>query len=415
MANCQYFHISLPFLCNLLYNRSMEVMPMNHNDFIDYQAEVVVKQFEKRCLALNEKYQANIDPDYYISQFNNFSSAIRYFADLQEQLYMELKTKYPNLDFGIRGRSKTAFSYFNKVLEKLRQNPFELAEVQDLFANKVFVRSLDFPIDTVTSYYDGSFSIHSGLHELDLIENDALVFNTDTQISTKPNVIVLRNLTEQVIKEGPNIFIKDLDTGVMRNLAHSTLKRSNKNSLIPYLYDMEEVSNEFYSSKGFKRCKIKDYIATPKPSGYSSLQDSFYSSKLNLSIETQFKTEDMERASKEDPKQARNTYKKGSRDINENTLYQVPHYALTTCTYDKELKKVVPITYIPSDDKCLEYTFHITKEDYLAEMALQARIKMLQKQLTRVTSDAQRFQLQSQIEELQSQSLNQTKKEEPSR
>lgn len=379
----------------------------NNNDFIDYNAEVVIKQFEKRCTALNKKYQANIDPDYYISQFNNFSSAIRYFADLQEQLYMKLKTAYPNLDFGIRGRSKTAFSYFSKVLEKLRKDPFELAEIHDLFANKVFVRSIDFPIDTVDSYFDGSFAINSGLQELNLIEGDV--------ITTENCTTLIKNPSSQIVQQGSEIFIKDLDTGIMQNLSNSTLKRSNKDSLVPYLYEMEKISHTFYSNEGFVRCKIKDYIATPKPSGYSSLQSSFFSPELNLSIETQYKTQDMEIASKEDPKQARNTYKKGSREINENTLYQVPHYALTTCMYDKELDNVVPITYIPTDDSCLEYTFHITKPQYLKEMALQSRIKMLQKQLDHALSDNQRLKLQSQIENLKTKSLNYTPKEELSR
>ena len=231
----------------------------SNNNFIDYKAEVVIKQFEKRCLALNEQYDAKIDPNYYISQFNDFTSSIRYFADLQEQLYMELKTKYPNLDFGIRGRSKTAFSYFSKVLEKLRKNPFEIAEVQDLFANKVFVRSIDFPIDNVTSYYDGSFAISSGLHELNLMENDALVFpSTNFKAANASISLVLKNLEEQIVKKQNSIFIKDLDTGILYNLANSTQKRTNQNSLVPYIYEIEKISHEFYSNNVFIRCKIKD-------------------------------------------------------------------------------------------------------------------------------------------------------------
>lgn len=388
----------------------MEVLNMNNtsNNFIDYQAETVIKQFEKYCNELNKQYQTNIDPNYYISQFNNFSSSIQYFAELQEQLYIQLKTSFPNLDFGIRGRSKTAFSYFTKVLERLKKDPFEIAEIQDLFANKVFVRSIDFPIDKISFYYDDSFAIYSGHHELDLIHDDALVFPNG-------NVIIIRNPSEQIIKKDSNLFIKDLDTGILCNLNDATLKRSNQTSLIPYLYEMEKVSYKFYSSIGFERCKIRDYIATPKESGYSALQDSFYSPELNLGIETQYKTQDMETASKEDPKQARNTYKKGSREINENTLYQVPHYALTSCIYDRKKNQIVPITHIPSDDKCLEYTFHITKKEYLKEMALQAQIKLLQKQLEHTASNHKRLTLQAQIDSLKSRSFNYTIQEEPSR
>lgn len=391
----------------------MEVKLMNtNNDFIDYQAEIVIKQFEKRCNDLNAQYNSDIDSHYYIAQFNNFSSSIQYFADLQEKLYMELKTKYPNLDFGIRGRSKTAFSYFTKVLQKLRKNPFEIAEIQDLFANKIFIRSLDFPIDHISHYYDGTFSIHSGLHELDLITDDAFVFETDPKVPNQPNTIVLKNIKEQIIQDQSEVLIKDLDTGIIRGIINATLKRSNKNSLVPYLYEMEKLSYDFYSNMGFIRCKIKDYLATPKESGYSALQDSFFSPELNLSIETQFKTQDMETASKEDPRQARNVYKKGSREINENTLYQVPHYALTTCIHDKKTGKLIPITHIPNDDECLEYTFHITKEDYLKEMALQTKIKTLENQLTHVTSDVKRLSLQTEIKQLKSQSLNHTIREE---
>lgn len=391
---------------------------MNNNKeevFIDYCAEVVLKQFEKKCENLNQKYNCNIDPNYYISQFNLYHSSIKYFSQLQEDLYVKLKEKFPNVDFGIRGRTKTALSYFDKVLKKLEKNPFEIAEVLDQFANKIFIRSIDFPIDKIINYYDGSFGIFSGISDLTFMKNDAFSFNINPKYPQQQNTIVLKNPSEQIIKKGDQVFVKDLDNGIMRNMADATLKRSNKDSLIPYLYEMRNFSSEFYSSLGFKRCKIKDYISTPKESGYSALQDSFYSPKLNLSIETQYKTQDMETASKKDPKQARNTYKKGSREINENTLYQVPHYALTTSIYDKTKNEVVPITYNPSDDKCLEYTFHITKEDYLKEMALQSRIKILQQKLENANSEAEVSKLQAEIRHLESQSINHKSPKTPSR
>lgn len=379
---------------------------MYNNKFIDYHSEIVIRQFEKQCYALNKKYSCHINPDYYISQFNKYSSSIRYFSELQQKLYMELKTKFPNLDFGIRGRSKTALSYFTKVLDKLKKDPFSIAEVQDQFANKVFLRSVNFPIDRIEIYDDGSFIIHSGIHELSLIENDALEFSSDVHNPNYPNTIVIRDLSEQIVVKDQDLQIKDLDTGLMRNLTGSTLKRSNKNCLIPYVYKMRKISVDLYSSVGFNRCKIKDYIAAPKENGYSALQDSFYSKKLNLSLETQYKTEDMERDSKENPLQKRNYYKKGSREINKNTLYQVPHYALTTCIYDERKKQVIPTTYIPTDDKCLEYTFHITKEEYLKEMALQEKIEELQIKLQIATIPEERAKLQLEIKNLKEKSLN---------
>ena len=379
---------------------------MNNNNFIDAHSGTVIKQFEKQCDILNEKYKADIDPSYYILQFNNFSKAINYFATLQEDLYMTLKTKFPNLDFGIRGRTKTAFSYFTKVLEKLKQNPFEIAEVQDLFANKIFLRSLIYPIDEVLAFYDGSFSIHSGFDEIHLVKGDAFVFDNTSQNPNHINTIVLKNIRRQILKKDSDVFIRDLDTGIIRNIRTSALQRSNEATLSPILYDLEEVAYNFYCSKGFELCKRKDHISIPKISGYSALHDSFYSPEYDLNIETQFKTADMEKASKEDPKQARNTYKKGSREINENTLYQVPHYVLTTGVYNKEKDETVPITYIPDDSECLEYTFHITMNDYLKEMALQSKIKKMQKKLKFTTSEAERLKLQLDIEDLKSKSIN---------
>lgn len=383
---------------------------MNNNDkeeyFIDYHAEMVLKQFEKKCAVLNKKYNSNIDPNYYISQFNLYNSSIRYFSQVQEDLYVKLKESFPNVDFGIRGRTKTALSYFDKVLKKLEKNPFEIAEVLDQFANKIFVRSVIFPIDKIRHHYDGTFSISSGLYNLNFIKGDAFTFDTDSKNSDSPSTVVLKNPSEQIIKKEGQVFIKDLDSGVIRNIANAELKRSNKNSLVPYLYEMRKISSEFYSDLGFERRKIKDYIVVPKSSGYSALQDSFYSFELNLGIETQFKTQDMETASKEDPKQARNTYKKGSREINQNTLYQVPHYALTTCVYTKDKNKIKPITYLPSDDKCLEYTFHITKQDYLKEMALQSRIKMLQRKLKNTSSETEYSKIQKEITRLKDKSIN---------
>lgn len=379
---------------------------MDNNEFIDYHSEIVIKQFERQCDALNKKYNSNIDAYHYISQFNKFSSSIRYFSELQEKLYGELKTKFPNLDFGIRGRSKTALSYFTKVLDKLKKDPFSIAEVQDQFANKVFLRSIDFPIDKVNIYYDGTYNINSGLHELSLIKSDALNFSPDIQNPNYPNTIIIKNPSEQLVSKGNNLWVKDLDTGIMRNVTGATLKRSNEASLIPYLYKMRNISVDLYANSGFERCKIRDYIATPKESGYSALQDSFYCKKNNLSLETQYKTQDMERESKENPLQKRNYYKKGSREINKNTLYQVPHYALTTCIYDEVKKQAVPTTYIPSDDKCLEYTFHITKEAYLEEMALQENIEALETKLKIVTNPEERAKLQIEIENLKEKSLN---------
>lgn len=379
---------------------------MDNNEFIDYHSEIVIKQFERQCDTLNKKYNSNIDAYHYISQFNKFSSSIRYFAELQEKLYRELKTKFPNLDFGIRGRSKTALSYFTKVLDKLKKDPFSIAEVQDQFANKVFLRSIDFPIDKVNIYYDGTYNINSGLHELSLIASDALNFSPDVQNPNYPNTIIIKNLSEQLVPKDNDLWVKDLDTGIMRNVTGATLKRSNEASLIPYLYKMRNISVDLYANAGFERCKIRDYIATPKESGYSALQDSFYCEKNNLSLETQYKTQDMERESKENPLQKRNYYKKGSREINKNTLYQVPHYALTTCIYDEVKKQVVPTTYIPSDDKCLEYTFHITKEAYLEEMVLQANIEALETKLKIITAPEERAKLQLEIKNLKEKSLN---------
>lgn len=379
---------------------------MDNNEFIDYHSEIVVKQFEKRCEALNEKYNSHIDAYYYISHFNQFNSSIKYFSNLQERLYKELKTKFPNLDFGIRGRSKTALSYFTKILDKLQKDPFSIAEVQDQFANKVFLRSINFPIDKIDIYYDKSFIIGSGLYELNLIESDALEFSPDSKNPNYPNTIIIKNPSEQIIIEDNTLLVKDFDTGIMRNIANATLKRSNKDSLIPYLYKMRKVSVDLYANAGFERCKIKDYIATPKKSGYSALQDSFYCQKNNLSLETQYKTQDMERDSKENPLQMRNYYKKGSREINKNTLYQVPHYVLTTSFYDEVQKQVVPISYIPTDDKCLEYTFHITKEAYLEEMVLQAKIQALETKLKIAKTLEERAKLQVEIENLKEKSLN---------
>lgn len=378
----------------------------NNNDFIDYNAETIIKQFVVQCNEINEIYKSHIDPYFYIAQFYQFSSSIRYYAELQEQLYKELKTQLPSMDFGIRGRSKTAFSYFQKVLEKLRKQPFNIASIEDQFANKIFLRSIDYPIDNIDIYCDNSFMLYSGCYELNLIDGDALKLQHSDQLPSYLDTIIIKNPSEQIIIKDNNIFLKDLDTGIICDITGATLKRSNKDTLIPYIYEMRKISADFYTKSGFERCKTKDYIATPKENGYSSLQDSFYCKTNKLYIETQYKTQDMEKASKEDPSQKRNTYKPGSREINKNTLYQVPHYVLTTSFYDDKQQQAIPTSYIPSDDKCLEYTFHITKKEYLEEMVLQENLEFLETKLKNTIAPEERAKLQAQIKILKSQSFN---------
>lgn len=332
-------------------------------NLVDYHfndTEPIRKQFVAKCAEISKLSGVQIDPYYYFEQFDNFSGSIAYFADIQTELYAKLKTKYPELEFGIRGRTKAPLNYYEKVIKKLIQNPFEKPKIYDQFANKIFLMSVQYSIDSI-NIEDEKVQIESDKELFDIDINDCFDFLYKNSI----RAVLVEDLSNIIIDNG-EVFILFLDKedNTTKKLPLSNAihyRKSSKDDLVPYCYEIRKDILEFYETKKFERKKTKNYIKSPKESGYESIQDSYYSTEYDVGIETQIKTFDMDKNAKDDPMQCRTTYKPGVKDLNNNSIYRVPKYALTTGRKDTN----IPLTYTPAEDVCFKYTFDFLKEDYL--------------------------------------------------
>ena len=385
------------------------------DDYIQPQ----IDKFIKKCNNLNKIYNSKIDPNFYIKQFRNYhdklenlptdnpikyyiqippshekyntlksyeliytpktSSSIEYSSFLQNELFKYLKFLYPELDFAIRGRTKTAKSNFDKLAEKLEDDPYNTVKINDEFANRIFIHSRNVPIENLYFDQDG-IHICSGLEDLLISKGDVIHFPQETGLHSilVNDLSILKQQKKYDTKNQSTINDVFIDIPSNDGLTNSIsiknciCEKSSSDILIPYCYKLKQAISTFYNSIGFSLLKEKDYIATPKPNGYTSLQDSYILDLFGLTIETQIMTADMQKASKEDPKQSRNTYNVGSRELNEDSVYQVPRYALTTLfehiSSPQSPHDVICQTYVPDDDNCFYYTFKKSFSDYVSLM-----------------------------------------------
>ncbi|MCI9286826.1 MAG: hypothetical protein HFJ57_02420 [Clostridia bacterium] len=326
--------------------------------------EPIYKQFEEKCATLSQISGLVITPDDYQVQYEAQKSSVNYYMDSQTELYGFLYKKYPNVEFAMAGRLKSPFSYYEKVIrkfiEQLSKDEFRIVEVLDVYAIKVFLLSINYPVDKVSVDTEGIY-IDSGANEFRIDKDDCFEFIHKGKVITAlvnegaTNVYV-DNSTPRICTTRNN---EDFDFPL--NTAN-TYKKSSKEHLVKYCYKFQEDIAAFYNDKNFNTRKMKDYIASPKDSGYSSLQWSFYSEDESLGIECQTRTYDMEKFNN---KEREYGYKPNEHKLSRNALKKVPRFALTTRTNFSEEGYT---TWKWDEAECFEYLFGTSLKEYRKKM-----------------------------------------------
>lgn len=323
----------------------------------------IIEQFKTMCKDLEQTSKQPIDTQFYIDRYYLYTSekAINEFKDIQERMYIYLKSIYPNIDFGIRGRTKSPFSYFQKILNKLEEDPHTNAYVNDECANKIFIRSRDCKMQKANYDAEGPY-ITQGKEIIRITPGDVLCVNFNGNYYN----INVTSIAKSLDLRDNHIYVKTPE-GLIIPIENGILKKCNNNYLIPFCYKFRDLVDEFCKNENGELIKQTDYIASPKESGYSSLQDSYVivSKDFRLSTETQIKTADMEIDSKTNPKQKRSFYKPESKVLSPNSIYKVPIYILTTAFEPQKysLEKFTCASIIASPEQCWNYTFKEKQKD----------------------------------------------------
>lgn len=326
--------------------------------------EPIYKQFEEKCATLSHLSGLVIDPDAYQVQYEAQKSSVNYYMDLQNELYGFLYKKYPNIEFAMAGRLKSSFSYYEKVIrkyiEQLSKDECRIVEVLDVYAIKVFLLNINYPIDKVSIDSEGIY-IDSGANEFRIDKDDCFEFMHEGKVITAlvnddaTNVYVDNSTPHICTTRNNEAFDFPLNTA-------TTYKKSSKEHLTKHCYKFQEDIATFYNDKNFITRKMKDYIASPKPSGYSSLQWSFYSEDESLGIECQTRTYDMEKFNNMEREEA---YKPNEHKLTKNALKKVPRFALTTKTNFSEEGYT---TWKWDESECFEYLFGTSLKEYRKKM-----------------------------------------------
>ena len=329
----------------------------------------IYKQFEKKCLCLNRISSLRIDPSYYKLQYEIQEASINDYVELQTEIYKTIYEKFTELDFGLSGRLKSPFSYYEKIITKfvtlLEKDEYTMVEVLDTFAMKAFVSSINYPVNKISVDSEGIY-IDSGPDEFRISEPFSLDVPYKNQLVTDAfefnyNGRIITVLVEEGQK---NVWITNNIPYICTNLYGERLtfplnnainyKKSHKEDLVPYCVAIQKTVQDFLNDKNFKTKKRKDYIKHPKPSGYSSMQWSYYSEDQSLGIEFQTKTYDMESYSNWE----RGYYKPDEHTISANSLNKVPRYVLTTKFSDGIH------TLQMTEAECFEYLYNMSLKDY---------------------------------------------------
>ena len=324
--------------------------------------EPIFKQFEKKCATRISNLI--IDPNTYQLQYELHLSSMDTYITLQNEAYKAIHEKYPQIEFGMSGRLKSPFSHYEKVVRKFidlfEKDEIHPVEILDDYAMKIFLFSRDYRVDKVAIDAEGIY-IDSGADEFRICDKDAFEFCCSPKPINAINAIVENGKTNITIENGiPNIYITRNNETLTFPLHDATIyKRSNKDDLVPYCYDIQREIENFFNSNGFSTKKRKDYIARPKESGYSSNQCSFYSDELSLGLECQIRTQDMELFNNMEREYG---YKPNEKNISANSLKKVPRFVLTTNFVDG------PHTFPLSDAECFKYVYGITLKEYRKKM-----------------------------------------------
>lgn len=327
--------------------------------------EDIYKQFERKCAYLKRIAGIIVNPADYKLQYEIHEASMDDYINIQTELYETLYNKYPQLEFGMTGRFKSSFSHYEKIIRKfielIEKDDLRPVEILDDFAMKIFIFSIDYPVDKVSVDTEGIY-IDCGPDEFRISNNpdakDAFEFNYKGRTI---NVLVENDQSNIWIDDGtPYISTTLNDEEIVLPLTDSTqYKRSNKEDLVPYCYSIQKDVEEFYNSKGFITKKRKDYIARRKESGYSSNQCSFFSEEQSLGVECQIRTQDMETYNNMERQWG---YKPSEKKISANSLSKTPRFVLTTKFPDGVH------SYPMTDAECFEYTFGMSLKEYRKQM-----------------------------------------------
>lgn len=322
--------------------------------------EPIYKQFEEKCATLSKLSSLVIDPYAYQVQYEAQKSSVNYYMDLQNELYGFLYKKYPNIEFAMAGRLKSSFSYYEKIIrkyiEQLSKDEFRIVEVLDVYAIKVFLLNINYPVDKISVDSEGIY-IDSGANEFRIDKDDCFEFMHEGKAITAlvnddaTNVYVDNSTPHICTTRNNEEFDFPLNTA-------TTYKKSSKEHLVKYCYKFQEDIAAFYNEKEFTTRKMKDYIASPKDSGYSSLQWSFYSEEESLGIECQTRTYDMEKFNNLEREYG---YKPNEHKLSKNSLMKTPRFALTTRVNFSEEGYT---TWRWEEDECFEYLFGMSIKEY---------------------------------------------------
>lgn len=284
------------------------------------------------------------------------------YINLQTDLYKMLLKNYPNIDFGMSGRLKSPFSHYSKVIKKFidlfEKDEFKPVEILDDYAMKIFARSINYDITKVSVDSEGIY-IDSNEDEFRIANNDVFEFDHNGA-----------PLNIQVKKDRSNIWTKNSIPYISTNLNGEDIvlplnealvyKKSNKADLISYCYNFQKDVENFLCDNSFNTKKRKNYITTPKASGYEAIHSSFYSEELGLGLECQIKTQDMDNYS---TLERTIGYKPHEKEISTNSLSKLSRFVLTT-----NFKGTGVQTYTMSNAECFEYLFGMPLAEYRKKM-----------------------------------------------
>lgn len=326
--------------------------------------EPIYKQFEEKCATLSKLSGLIINPDDYQIQYEAQKSSVDYYMNLQNELYGFLYKKHPNIEFAMVGRLKAPFSYYEKVIrkyvEQLSKDEFRIVEVLDVYAIKAFLLNINYPIDKVSVDSEGIY-IDSGANEFRIEKDDCFEFTNNEKTI---NAIVSEGASNLYVDTSvPHICTTRNNEDFDFPLNSATMyKKSSEKHLVKYCYEFQTDTATFFNERKFTTRKKKDYIASPKASGYSSLQWSFYSEEESLGIECQTRTYDMEKFNNMEREYG---YKPNEHKLSRNSLKKIPRFALTTQTSFSEDGYT---TWKWDDSECFEYLFGTSLKEYRKKM-----------------------------------------------
>lgn len=344
--------------------------------------EDIYKQFERKCSYLSRLSGMKIDPTYYKLQYDIQEASMNDYVELQTQIYKTIDSKFPQLDFGMSGRLKSPFSYYEKIIKKyinlIEKDEFVLVEVLDDFAMKVFVTSINYPVDKISVDDDGIY-IDSGPDEFRISEPNNIEYPVKNKLVTDAFEFDYNGRKITIIVEDgmSNVYVDNTIPYICTTINNEkvtfplnsaiTYKKSHKEDLVPYCVAIQEAAQDYLNSQGFVTKKRKDYIKHPKQSGYSSMQWSYYSKEQSLGLELQTKTYDMEAYSNWERGL---DYKPNEHIVSSNSLDKIPRFVLTTKFPDGVH------TLQMTEAECFEYIYHMTLKDYRKLMKANAEAAM---------------------------------------